>query len=464
MFSFGENTLGYLSRLNLKQIHNLVRPAVKHIEPGISLNPTFSNQDFWLKLDNAAKIYPAVQSAELTSVFRLTAVLKAPVRVTPFLRVVKSITRRFPYYKMKLHKGFFWYYLQYTDEKLEASPDAGVPCRSFEKHDLLFRILVRGQAISVEFSHILADGAAAFEFLKTLLMAYFEACGLSIGRHETAYHSISDEPVPEEYEDAFSKYVQINLPSPLKIPRAFHLPFALRSMPRFRVMSFLIRLPELSAQAKKHNTTITVYLVAVYLFALQRLYNKLPSGRRGARKILRIQVPVNLRRIYPSKTMRNFSLFVRPEIDLRLGQYSFEEIVKTVHHHMALETDKKLINKIISRNVGAERNLLLRNTPLFIKSLILNFTYHIAGTSRYSGVITNLGRASLGPSADGLIDHFRFIAPPPNKALKVNCGVIGFGDTLVLSFGNITQSTALEMEYVSILTAERMHIRYLAHL
>ena len=131
---------------------------------------------------------------------------------------------------------------------------------------------------------------------------------------------------------------------------------------------------------------------------------------------------------------------------------------------MALETDKKLINKIISRNVGAERNLLLRNTPLFIKSLILNFTYQIAGTSRYSGVITNLGRASLGPSADGLIDHFRFIAPPPNKALKVNCGVIGFGDTLVLSLGNITQSTALEMEYVSILTAERMHIRYLAHL
>src|SRR5690606_29265087 len=98
-----------------------------------------------------------------------------------------------------------------------------------------------------------------------------------------------------------------------------------------------------------------------------------------------------------------------------------------------LETDKKLINKIISRNVGAERNLLLRNTPLFIKSLILNFTYHIAGTSRYSGVITNLSTASLGPSADGLIDHFRFIAPPPNNALKVNCAVIRFAVTLIAS-------------------------------
>ena len=55
--------------------------------------------------------------------------------------------------------------------------------------------------------------------------------------------------------------------------------------------------------------------------------------------------------------MRNFSLFVLPEIDLRLGQYTFDEIIKIVHHRMKLETDEKLINKIISRNVGSEKNI-----------------------------------------------------------------------------------------------------------
>src|SRR5690606_14372153 len=108
----------------------------------------------------------------------------------------------------------------------------------------------------------------------------------------------------------------------------------------------------------------------------------------------------------------------------------------------------------------AERNILLRNTRLFIKSLILHFTYRIAGTSRYSGVITNMGKDSLGPSAESLIDYFIFIPPPPNKVLKVNCGVIGFGDKLVISFGNITLSTALEREFISLLIAEGMHIRY----
>jgi len=51
--------------------------------------------------------------------------------------------------------------------------------------------------------------------------------------------------------------------------------------------------------------------------------------------------------------MRNFSLFVTPEIDFRLGKYSFEEILKIVYHKMQVETDEKLINKIISRNVGS---------------------------------------------------------------------------------------------------------------
>lgn len=435
--------------------------ANKKVPADIAFAPTISQRDFWLRLDNAAKIYPAVQSAELTAVFRLSAILKKNVSIGPFLRAVNLLANRFPYYKMKLQKGFFWYYLQYTDKPMKVQPDRGIPCRSFERHDMLFRILVRGRRVSIEFSHVLADGAGAFEFLKSLLITYFETSGISVDTSGITFHRPGEKPSPKEYEDAFSKYVQIDLPAPLKIPRSFHLPLELRPMPRFGVMSFLLSIREVSAAAKKYKVTITVYLVAVYLFALQRLYKSLSgSGKRARRRIFRIQVPVNLRGMYPSKTMRNFSLFVRPEIDLRLGQYTFEEIVKTVHHHMELETDKKLINKIISRNVGAERNIFLRNTPLFLKSLILHFTYRIAGTSRYSGVITNMGKASLGITAESLIDYFMFIPPPPNKALKVNCGVIGFGDSLVMSFGNITKSAELEKEFISILTAGGMHIRY----
>jgi NRPS condensation-like uncharacterized protein len=126
---------------------------------------------------------------------------------------------------------------------------------------------------------------------------------------------------------------------------------------------------------------------------------------------------------------------------------------------MQLEMDKKLINKVISRNVGAERHRVLKNTPLFIKSLILSFMYQSAGTNLYSGVITNLGKVNFTPEINALIDYFAFIPPPPNKTLKVNCGVIGFENKLVLNFANITTSKELERLFFTFLTSQGIAVK-----
>lgn len=415
---------------------------------------------FWMRLDNAAKIYPAIQNEELTSVFRLSCVLKHRISITPLLAAIQEIEDRFPYYKVKPRKGFFWYYLEYQQESIPLKPDLALPCRAFEKDDLIFRILAKDNRLSVEFSHILTDGGGAFEFLKTLLISYFEQCNICTER-AAGFLKPHEAPHPDEFEDAFSKHFPGKIPSPKKKPKSFHLPFRLSEHPRFKVLVVSVPLSEVSKRAKAYQVSITDYLVAVYLYSLQSIYNALtPFQRKKHRKIFRIQVPVNLRRIYPSKTMRNFSLFITPEIDLSLGQYTFEEIVKTVHHIIQLETDKKLINKIIARNVGAERNIWLRNTPLFIKSLILYMTYHAEGTSLYSGVITNLGKVTFG-GVDDLIDYFVFIPPPPNKTLKVNCGIIGFDNSLVMSFGNITESRELERSFFSFLVKEGVHVKML---
>lgn len=430
---------------------NTTRPVVDVPGGGV-------NQPFWMRLDNAAKIYPAVQNEELTSVFRLSCVLKDRVKAKPLLAAVHKIEDRFPYYKVKPKKGFFWYYLEFHNEPIRLRPDLAMPCRAFEKDDLIFRILVKDYRISVEFSHILTDGGGGFEFLKTLLLTYFDECCISVLDNIPAL-KWSESPAEEEFEDGFSKYFQDDISSPKKKSKSFHLPFNLNAPPRFKLLIAKLPLDQLSLKSKILKVSITEYLVAAYLFSLQAIYDSLTAfKKRRMTKIFRAQVPVNLRRIYPSKTMRNFSLFVTPEIDLSLGAYTFEEIAKTVHHIMQLETDRKLINKMIARNVGAERNIWLKNTPLFIKSIILYLTYSIAGTSRYSGVITNLGKVSFG-DADRLIDYFVFIPPPPNKTLKVNCGVLGFDNSLVMSFGNITQSKELERVFFRFLVGQGIPVK-----
>jgi NRPS condensation-like uncharacterized protein len=414
-----------------------------------------SAKNFWLPLDNAAKIYPAVRNNEQTAVFRISAVLKDNIRINVLYTALKELENRFPYYKVVLKKGFFWYFLEYKNLPFPVEPDTDLPCRGFKTNkDSMMRILVLRNSISVEFSHILTDGSGGLAFLKSVLLTYFKNCGYALPA-DLEYHKPDEEPSGEEFEDAYQRYFQKNLPYVPGFAKAFHLPFKLKKKPRFTTMIILLPLGEVYRSAKDKKVSITVYLVAVYLWALQEIFQRMDRrGQRKAEKILRIQVPVNLRSLYHSKTMRNFSLFVMPEIDLRLGNYTFDEILAKTYYLMKLETDQKLINKIISRNVGGEKRPEVRGAPLFLKSLVLNYKYRSLGARLYSGVITNLGKVDLSPELNKLIDYFVFTAPPPNQLLKVNCGVVGFEDRLVMSFGNISVSTELERKFLGFLESQ----------
>lgn len=414
--------------------------------------------EFWMRLDNAAKIYPAIKDRELTSVFRISVELKERVKAKQLLDAVHALEERFPYYKVKLKAGFFWYYLEPEDLPITVMPDHELPCRAFSKRELMFRILAKEKRISVEFSHILTDGTGAFEFLRSLLLIYFEKCGLPISS-SIHFHHPEEIPPKEEYEDAYNRYFKKIDTTPPKVPKAFHVPFPLNKTPRFYVLTASIPIDSIIKKAKEYEVSLTEYLVAVYLYSLQLVYERqTPFRKRTANKVVRIEVPVNLRRMFPSSTMRNFSLYVIPGIDLRLGQYSFDEIIKTVFHQMQLETDKKLISKMISRNVSGEKNPVVRGLPLFIKSFFLSKLYAL-GTRQYSGVVTNLGKIDLGIEANSMIDKFIFIPPPPNKILKVNCAVAGFDNKLVLTFGNITTSREVERHFFSFLTAQGIPVK-----
>lgn len=419
---------------------------------------THSTNNFWLRLDNAAKIFPAVKNRELTSVIRISVELHERIKIREFLEAAKGIANRFPYYNVKLEAGFFWYYLEYENVPVKTIVDSGIPCREFEKNEIMHRILVRDNRISVEFSHILTDGTGAFEFLKTLLFSYIEKCGLTLPARLDYFkpHQVATE---EEYEDAYNRYFTKSSSPVNRLPEAFHLPFPLKQKPRFSILLGIIRTSAIINKAKEHDVSLTEYLTAAYLYALQEIYKHLPErSRKKSSKNIRIEVPVNLRKMFPSKTMRNFTLYVMPEIDLHLGEYTFEELLKIVYHQMKLETDKKLINKMISRNVGSERNIVIKSIPLVIKSLILSMVYK-QSVKKYSGVITNLGRIDFSPEINKHIKRFIFIPPPANNSLKVNCGVVGFDNHLVLSFGNITRSKALEKEFFTFLVNQGIPVK-----
>lgn len=418
----------------------------------------------WLKLDNAAKLFPAIMSGELTAVFRITATLKKPVKFSAIREAVETTSARFPYFSVSLGSGLFWYYLEYNHQLPRIQTEEKIPCTAFaakRKNEPLYRILVKENRISVEFIHILTDGGGALEYLKSLLYTYFRLTGYAI--HSTDGIILPESPISEEeMEDGYNRFFRKRIPPPGKLTKAWHTPFRLDEKPRLKVIRSLISLDKLIEVARSNNVSVTEYMVSVYLFSLQKIYleekEKVTKQKRG---VLRIEVPVNLRKKFPSKTMRNFSLFVLPEIDLRLGVYSFDEILKIVQYQLQTGADIKQITRFLSQNVGHEKSPFVRMLPLFIKSMAISAVYRRLGSNQCSGILTNLGMVKLPAEMEELIDSFELVPTPPNTHVKVNCAMVTFRNQLRLNFGNISRSTRFEMYFLKHLTESGIHVKVL---
>ena len=130
--------------------------------------------NMWLKLDNAAKLYPAVKTKNWSNVFRLSITLREKIDAEILQSALDTTVKRFPSISMKLCKGFFWYYLESTKAP-HIIPEKPYPCSKMTPRDLrkcAFRVLYYENRIAVEFFHSLTDGNGGLIFLKTLAAEY----------------------------------------------------------------------------------------------------------------------------------------------------------------------------------------------------------------------------------------------------------------------------------------------------
>jgi len=214
--------------------------------------------------------------------------------------------------------------------------------------------------------------------------------------------------------------------------------------------------------SRGYKVSVTEYFVAVYFFALQRIFiSRKRKSRKDKHKVLRIEVPVNMRNKFPTRTMRNFSLFVLPEIDVRLGTYTFEEIIRSVHHQLQISTDIKQISRFLSSNVSYEKLMIVRIMPLFIKKMATAFIYRGLAAKRWTGMVTNLGLVTLPEEMEEMINSFELIPTPPNRKVKSGCALLSYKNKLRICFCNITQSRELEQHIFRHLSDAGIHVKIL---
>lgn len=405
----------------------------------------------WMRLDNAAKIYPANTRRRWSSVFRLSATLKETVDLELLQRALDETVPRFPSICARLRRGFFWYYLEQIPNAPLLEPEGSCPVTHMPRKEVrkcAFRVLVYHGRIAVEFFHSLTDGSGGMVFLKTLVARYLHLKhGICVPAGDGIL-AVEDAPCAEELEDSFQRYAGA-VSANRKEATAWKITGTPETDDHRNLICLRLDTQALLDKAHSFHVSATAFLGATMLQALMNLQKeKVPL--LSLRKPVKVQIPVNLRRLFPSRTLRNFALYVNPEIDPRLGDFSFDEICKRVHHHMGMEVIPQHMRARIAANVGSERLLIVKILPLFIKNVALRLAFRLVGERKVCLSLSNLGAVTLPPEMQPYVERLDFILGAP-ALTPINCGVISYGGTTCINFTSSIREPELQYHFFKVL-------------
>ncbi len=404
----------------------------------------------WMRLDNAAKIYPAAKRKNWSNVFRVSATLKEPVEPAVLQSALAVTAKRFPSIAVRIRRGVFWYYLE-ESKVPHIRQDTAYPCARMYFDSIrkcAFRVLYYKNRIAVEFFHALTDGNGGLVFLKSLVAEYLtQKYKISIENIEGVLDR-AQEPTNEELEDSFIKY-EGEVSGSRREPTAYRLTGTREKHGFLHLTCGILDVNAVLEKARSYNVTLTIFLASVMIAAISEIQSEnVPVRKR--RKPVKILIPVNLRNFFESSTLRNFVLYVTPGINPRMGEYTFEEIVKAVHHQMGNELTKKNLNTKITSNVKAEKNPILKVMPLFIKNWAMKTAYNLFGEKKSSITLSNLGAVKLPAEMREYVERFDFILGV-QATTPCTCGVLSYNDKLYINFIRNIEEPTLEQKFFTCL-------------
>ena len=421
-----------------------------------------SQQTQWYRLDNAGVLYSALKKEKYAPVYRFSAVMTEPVDPEALQRAVDRTLPRFPCFRVRIRKGVFWCYFEPNEKPGPfVRPDIANPCQPIREkgdNDWLIRFYYYEHRISFEAFHAISDGAGALKFFRTLLAEYLRQRGVSIPP-DPSILDVEESPRPEELEDAYSRYAGKKVLRGGLQKRAYSNESEPERFYTLNVTMGLMSVARVKAQAKAHGVSITEYLTAVLLLSL--LEKQAEEKPRRLRPVA-LAIPVDLRSWFPSETLRNFILTLRPCVDPNLGDYSLEEIIQYVHNYVRLHLNRQEMRAILTGNVQFTKNHLLQIVPLLLKKPIMAFSYELVGVRPYTATYTNPGPFRV---PDSMVPHIQRMEVVLGQATRPSphCASISYGDTLEVTFAGTGVSSDTERRFFTHLVRAGIPVKVISN-
>ena len=372
--------------------------------------PRKQEKNTWYPLDNAGVLYSAIQKERYSAVYRFSALMTKAVDPQALQRAVQKTMPRFPGFGVRIRRGAFWCYFEPNPNPGPfVKPDMANPCqplRFHEDNDWLIRILYYEKRISVEVFHAISDGAGTLVFLRTLLAVYLRELGFSIP-NGPGILDVTAPPRKEELEDAYARYAGSR---------------TLRG--KLEKTAF----PNTSAPEPFYTQPVA------------------------------LAIPINLRPWFPSETLRNFILTMRPCIDPTLGEYTLPEIVRQVHSYMHLHANRQEMQAKLTGNVQFTKNHFLQIIPLALKNPVMAFSYKQVGVRPYSGTYTNPGAFPVPPEMEPHIQRMEVMLGQATRP-SPHCASISYGNTMAITFAGTGVSSETERRFFCHLVREGIPVK-----
>lgn len=413
----------------------------------------------WFRLDNSGKIFPEVSTNKETNTFRVQIALTEAIEPDILQQAMDHVLVRYPMFKVHLKTGIFWRYFDYNTKPFLIEPMTQKICGEINPKDnngYLFKVFYRNNLIAVEIFHALADGGGAYMFLKSIVYEYLLLKGYPV-TPDNMILTKDSLPSLEEYEDANNAFYDPKNHKHVPEKKAFRITGTPIPNDFVGLISGTVDTKSILQLARSNHATVTEYLVAHMVNTIYRVKILHREHLKANEKPVKVFVPVNLRNHFPSKTLRNFSNFVKSDMVMNRKDITFEEIFEHVKSQFQKGLTKEELIRKMSENVAFEKNLLLRITPFHIKKYAMKLGYALLGMSLNTMSFTNIGRIEFPESMKPYIEDVT-AAVYSGKNNTINCGIVSFDDKFKITFTRSVIETDIEKEFFRALSEQGLKI------
>lgn len=405
----------------------------------------------WRKLDNSAKVFPLIEGKKYSTVFRISAVLNEDIDKDVLQRAVEKALNRYRSYKVRMKRGFFWYYLEENEAKIKVEKERDYPCKHIDpktNNNYIFKVTYFKNKINVDIFHSLTDGNGGKDFFREIIYTYIELKHPDVFNKEYRIPRIIENNTEDGYIKNYDKVKRTRKAQ----KQAYMIKGPQLPLGATGVIHGIIDIEELKKVCKEKNVTVTELLTANLIYSI---YTE--NMKNDCKKPIRTCVPVDLRRYFSSKTMTNFFSYMILEANMGKDRlHNFEDILAFVKSDFEKQLDKEEMLKTITESVRLWTNIIARLVPLRIKEFFVKLGYRVI--RRYMTVtFSNIGRIGfIGKYMDYIKYCMILIAPGHYERIK--CSSCTYENNFVFTFTTILNDIKIEKRFFELLKEQGIKV------